>query len=405
MNSLEGIKLQYGIVGNDAKLNSALDIAIKAAPTDLSVLVTGESGVGKEFIPKIIHANSKRKHSKYISINCGAIPEGTIDSELFGHEKGSFTGAIGSRKGYFEEVDGGTIFLDEVAELPLTTQARLLRVLQDKEFIRVGSSEVKKVNVRVIAATNVNLKDAIERGKFREDLYYRLNAISIEVPPLRERGGDISLLFRKFASNFATEYKMPKIELTESAKTLLRSYRWPGNVRQLQNVVGRISVLEECREIDRATLEKYLPNDGLIMHPTISGTSEQDTSELKSKIELLYQIVFKLSEDLENLKKEIRGEAIDSKTGVKALTEPKQDVIISNPDKDEADDLYFTEIEEIRGVDEQKVALENDLSIQNVNKDLIKQALAKHGGKRGPAAKELGISERTLYRKIKEWNI
>ena len=386
---LNQIKQRFGIIGNDEALDRAIGIARQVAATDLSVLITGESGVGKEVIPQIIHNNSPRKHGVYIAVNCGAIPEGTIDSELFGHEKGSFTGATDTRKGYFEEADGGTLFLDEVAELPLSTQVRLLRVLQTGEFIKVGSSKVQKTNVRVIAATNVNLLRAIQAGKFREDLYYRLNTVPISVPPLRERKGDIYLLFRKFALDFADRYMMPVIRLTPDARTMLENYRWPGNVRQLKSVAEQISILEHDREIGAATLAKYLPDTAAALPVRISDT--RPDADYAAERDLIFKILFKLRQDVDELKS---GIATSSREEAPVIEPPAPSIIIK------PEDVRSVE-QEVEQLQEEVHALEN-VSIHDVNAELIKRALAKNGGRRKDAARDLGISERTLYRKIKE---
>ena len=369
------IKQRFGIIGNNADLNRAIEVAYQVAGTDLSVLVTGESGVGKEVIPQVIHHNSPRKHKDYIAVNCGAIPEGTIDSELFGHEKGSFTGAIETRKGYFEEADGGTLFLDEVAELPLATQVRLLRVLQTGEFIKVGSSKVQKTNVRVIAATNINLRRAIAAGKFREDLYYRLNTVPINIPPLRERKEDIHLLFRKFALDFADRYLTPTIKLTPDAVELLEAYRWPGNVRQLKSVAEQISVLEHNRIISAEVLATYLPADKTEELPVKSSEAGAD---YLSDRDIIFKILFQLRQEVDILK-----ERLENGTPTTVASQPQ----------------LMIHSEDVRSIEE-----EPDFSIQTVSNDLIRKALEKHGGRRKDAARELGISERTLYRKIKEMN-
>ena len=407
---LQSIKQRFNIIGDDPILNRALDIATQVANTDLSVLVTGESGVGKEVIPQIIHTNSVRKHGAYIAVNCGAIPEGTIDSELFGHEKGAFTGANDTRKGYFETANGGTIFLDEVAELPLTTQVRLLRVLQTGEFIKVGSSKVQKTDVRVVAATNINLPYAIRQGKFREDLYYRLNTVPILLPPLRERLQDIYLLFRKFALDFADKYKMPPVKLTPLAQNMLAQYRWPGNIRQLKNVAEQMSVLERERVIAPEILQKYLPIDGPDHLPVLNSNPAQSANaDYLSDRDILYKILFQLRQEVEQLKEQIQlsgGGAVqpvhpapmNSNHPVPANPIPHRGEVepameIENMETEEAEYSYAEEVKE------------PILSIPNVSADLIKKCLEKHNGKRKAAAQELGISERTLYRKIKELNL
>jgi len=368
------IKQRFGIIGSDYELDRAIEIARQVAGTDLSVLVTGESGVGKEVIPQIIHTNSPRKHNVYIAVNCGAIPEGTIDSELFGHEKGSFTGAIETRKGYFEEADGGTLFLDEVAELPLSTQVRLLRVLQTGEFIKVGSSKVQKTNVRVVAATNINLLNAISLGKFREDLYYRLNTVPIFVPPLRERKGDIHLLFKKFALDFADKYMTPSIRLTPEAVQFLEAYRWPGNIRQLKSVAEQISVLESNRQISAEVLAKYLPADSGSKLPVKTGDAGAD---YLSDRDIIFKILFQLRQDVDQLKS-----------------------LVSSVQDGQPVDIPVVQLLESHHLNEPQEP--EACSLQDASSELIKKALEKHGGKRKAAADELGISERTLYRKIKD---
>ncbi len=399
MTDLTSIKNRFGIIGNSEALNRALEVALRVAPTDLSVLVTGESGVGKEFFPQVIHAYSARKHNKYIAVNCGAIPEGTIDSELFGHEKGAFTGAVEARKGYFEEADGGTIFLDEVAELPHSTQVRLLRVLQTGEFIRVGSAKVQKTNVRVVAATNTNLQDAIQAGRFREDLYYRLNTVPIQVPPLRERKEDIFLLFRKFAADVAAQYRMPAISLDPEARQMLENYYWRGNIRQLKNVAEQISAIEEARLITPAILTKYLPAQSQ------SGASTSMSTALHSgpgdgvsfERELLYKVLFDLQADVNDLKRMLtelmqRAERPAEPTKDLAGLLPASAHSIASPD--------YTESEEV--VDEQP---SRELTKAEVRREQILRALRRNNGRRREAAAELFMSERTLYRKIKELGI
>lgn len=388
---LNEIKNRFGIIGNDPRLNSAIDTAVQIAGTNLSVLITGESGVGKEVIPKIIHAFSPRKHNNYIAINCGAIPEGTIESELFGHEKGSFTGANEARKGYFEAADKGTIFLDEVGELPLPTQARLLRVLESGEFIRVGSSKAQKTDVRVIAASNINFMHAIREGKFREDLYYRLNAVPIYIPPLRERKGDIHLLFMKFALDFADKYKMPAVRLEADARTQLEAYRWPGNIRQLKNVAEQISVLESNRQISADVLKKYLPVDepnSLPVRNCDSGTA----GNIQDR-DIIFKMLFQLREEVDELK---------SMVGRPDSNVPEIPQVHALPAKlsDMPDFSIVVPSAEVVPVKE-----ETPLTIHDMNDDMIRKALEKHEGRRKAAAAELGISERTLYRKIKELKI
>lgn len=392
------VKQRFGIIGSNGQLDNAIGVALRVAPTDLSVLITGESGVGKEFFPQIIHAYSSRKHKNYIAVNCGAIPEGTIDSELFGHEKGSFTGAAESRKGYFEIADGGTIFLDEVAELPLTTQVRLLRVLQTGEFMRVGSSKVQKTNVRVVAATNVNLHAAIKNGNFREDLYYRLNTVPITLPALRERKEDINLLFRRFCLDVASQYSMPNIVLTEDAKRILESYRWPGNIRQLKNVAEQISVIETKREIDAATLRRYLPSESEKVE--ISQFKAGDQSGNTDR-ELLFTVLYDLRKDILELKKmvtQLAGEVPQSVVenfNPHALLNPAP-VQLALPRVEQNED-YDTNVEVIETNDY--------LTKEEHQREAIIKALEKHKGRRKDAAKELFISERTLYRRIKELGI
>jgi transcriptional regulator with PAS, ATPase and Fis domain len=412
MTDLQNIKQRFGIIGNYIGLNRAIDIALQVAPTDLSVLITGESGTGKEVFPQVIHNYSARKHGQYIAVNCGAIPEGTIDSELFGHEKGSFTGATDSRKGYFEVADGGTIFLDEVAELPLSTQVRLLRVLEAGEFIRVGSSKVQKTNVRVIAASNADVSASIENGKFREDLFYRLNTVPIKIPSLRERGEDILLLFRKFAVDFAEKYRMPSIRLTREAQNMLTNYTWPGNVRQLKNITEQISIIESEREINAETLKNYLPDYLGVKLPAIFRKPEDKA--FSSEREILYKVLFDMKSDMHDLKKlvldmiqkggsdiafhEDNSRAIKNLFGESKIEENNDQVhdktVVDFPVRPLRNDIQDTE--EI---------VEESLSLSDKEVELINKALEKHKHKRKMAAKELGISERTLYRKIKEYGI
>lgn len=413
--TLQQIKQRFEIIGDSPLLNRAIDIAMQVAPTDLSVLITGESGTGKEIMPQIIHQLSSRKHGPYIAVNCGAIPEGTIDSELFGHEKGSFTGAHEARKGYFEVANGGTIFLDEVAELPTQTQVRLLRVLETGEYIRVGSSKVQKTNVRIIAATNVNIPNAIQKGRFREDLYYRLNTVPIILPALRERKEDIHLLFRKFATNFADKYKMPPIKLNNEAIVVLTNYYWPGNVRQLKNVAEQISVIEQTRDIDVPTLLKYLPNyENQQKLPSIVKSDESlgDMSER----EILYKLLFDMRKDLTDLKKlvlgmiqtgEISPSFKESNAGIiKSLyNEISTGNIVPNEQTIPLPASGFHTIDNDIEDQETHEITEETYSLTETEKEFIKKALEKHRGKRKNAAKELGISERTLYRKIKEYDI
>jgi transcriptional regulator with PAS, ATPase and Fis domain len=403
------IKQRFGIIGNSPSLMRAIDIAVQVAPTDLSVLITGESGVGKEMMPQIIHQYSTRKHGTYIAVNCGAIPEGTIDSELFGHEKGSFTGAYESRKGYFEVANGGTIFLDEVAELPLSTQVRLLRVLETGEFIRVGSSKVIKSNARVIAATNVDITHAIQHGKFREDLFYRLSSVPIEIPPLRQRREDIPLLFRKFAVDFADRNRMPPIALTEDATEILSNYRWPGNIRQLKNIAEQISIIEEKRLITQDVLRTYLPDYYESKLPAILDSVDQKT--FATEREILYKILFDMRNDMNELKKfvhESGHKAVNDQEmhagGAHVIPKFVHDVepIMTEEKPSRKYDIQRDTSEEIQDTQE---ILEESLSLSDKEIELIRKALDKHHGKRKHAAGELGISERTLYRKIKEYNI
>jgi transcriptional regulator with PAS, ATPase and Fis domain len=409
--STQNIKQRFGIIGNDPVLNRSIEKAMRVSPTDISVLVTGESGVGKESFPKIIHQLSHRKHNKYIAVNCGAIPEGTIDSELFGHEKGAFTGANSARKGYFEVADGGTIFLDEVGELPLTTQVRLLRVLENGEFIKVGASEVQKTNVRIVAATNLDMEKAIQKGKFREDLFYRLSTVEIKIPPLRNRKEDIHLLFRKFASDFAKKYNMPTIRLDENAQNLLNAYRWNGNIRQLRNVAEQLSVLEEKREVSNQLLKHYLPDFNSSLPALINKSNS--SNDFSNEREILYKILFDMKKDLNDLKKitdHLKSE--DHKSSFKeneinafenlqsSIDSQKSAEII---DFNEKDPTFNSNIDKYHFAEEIKE--EETLSIHDKELELIKKALERNNGKRKAAAIELGISERTLYRKIKQHDI
>jgi len=418
MDTVQSIKQRFEIIGNDPKLNRAIEKAIQVAPTDISVLVTGESGVGKENIPRIIHALSHRKHGKYIAVNCGAIPEGTIDSELFGHEKGAFTGATGTREGYFEVADGGTIFLDEVGELPLTTQVRLLRVLENGEFIKVGSSHVQKTNVRIVAATNVNLFHAIEKGKFREDLYYRLSTVDIHLPPLRDRKEDIHLLFRKFVADFASKYKMPPLKLDENAIQLLQKFRWSGNIRQLRNVAEQISVLETNRDITAETLQSYLPTEGSNL-PSVIKDKKND-SDFNTEREILYKVLFDMKSDLHDLKKltlELMQNGSSkvqetNKTLIKKIYGQKEDDSEIDFEEDPGTSLITTQNRE-QDYQEQNnnyllaetIEEEEVLRLEQKEIEMIKKSLEKNKGKRKAAADELGISERTLYRKIKQFDL
>ena len=399
-NELLTVKQQFGIIGNTDALNTAIEIALRVAPTDLSVLVTGESGVGKEFFPKIIHTHSARKHNKYIAVNCGAIPEGTIDSELFGHEKGSFTGAIDSRKGYFEEADGGTIFLDEVGELPISTQVRLLRVLQTGEFMRVGSAKVQKTNVRVVAATNNDLMRAIAEGRFREDLYYRLNTVPIAVPALRERKGDIHLLFRKFASDVAVQYKMPAIVLDEGARILLENYHWRGNIRQLKNVAEQISAIEQSRNITADILRRYLPNEEYSVR-TISGGNES-YENMATERELLYKILFDMRNDINDLKRMMTEAMMGRSTTPQPAPTPQHEIAGLLPERREVVAPRYEYEDMVEVVDDLPT---RELTKDDVQRDQILQALQHNGYRRKEAAKELFISERTLYRRMKALGI
>ena len=412
MRDLQNIKQKFGIIGNYESLNRAIDIAVQVAPTDLSVLITGESGTGKEVFPQVIHSFSTRKHGSYIAVNCGAIPEGTIDSELFGHEKGSFTGATDSRKGYFEVADGGTIFLDEVAELPLSTQVRLLRVLETGEFIRVGSSKSQKTNVRVIAASNVDVPTAIEKGRFREDLFYRLNTVPIRIPSLRERGDDIFLLFRKFAVDFAEKYRMPSIRLDHDARNILQNYSWPGNVRQLKNITEQISIIESERDIKASTLKPYLPDyDGIKLPAVIKRDDERAFS---SEREILYKILFDMKGDMNDLKKLVydliqHGDIdapfteANSKVIKNLFREAKAEGSV--PKVVDADTVDFQQRQARNDIQDTEEILEESLSLADKEVEMITKALDKYKGKRKLAAQELGISERTLYRKIKEYGL
>lgn len=422
MENVQAIKQRFEIIGNDNKLNRALEKAVQVAPTDISVLVTGESGVGKESIPKIIHSLSHRKHAKYIAVNCGAIPEGTIDSELFGHEKGAFTGATQTRRGYFEVADGGTIFLDEVGELPLTTQVRLLRVLENGEFLKVGSSQTQKTDVRIVAATNVNMFEAIKKEKFREDLYYRLSTVEINIPPLRERKDDIHLLFRKFASDFGKKYKMPTIRLQNDAIQLLLKYRWPGNIRQLRNIAEQVSVLEEGRNISMATLNGYLPSAANTNLPAVIG-QEKKESDFSNEREILYKVLFDMKGDLNDLKKltlsllknndtekvQEENETLIQKIygddkEVETLEETPLEVL-HLPQPIEEQPIIQRETQDDRYHFAEEIEEEETLSLQDKEIELIKKSLARNRGKRKAAAAELGISERTLYRKIKQYDL
>lgn len=416
MESIQAIKQRFEIIGNDPKLNRAVEKAMQVAPTDISVLVTGESGVGKESIPKIIHALSHRKHGKYIAVNCGAIPEGTIDSELFGHEKGAFTGANQSRNGYFEVADGGTIFLDEVGELPLTTQVRLLRVLENGEFIKVGSSKVQQTNVRIVAATNLNMFEAIKKERFREDLYYRLSTIEINLPPLRDRKEDIHLLFRKFAADFALKYKMPTVRLEDDAVEVLLNYKWGGNIRQLRNIAEQISVLEQKRSISSKDLKSYLPDIGSNLPAVIAD--KKKGADFSNEREILYKVLFDMKNDLNDLKK-LTMELMESGNHKKVQEEQEgliqkiygdeEDIESEEMEDEEMEVLQISQNQQENKKDKyyfaEEIEEEETLSLQDKELELIKKSLERHSGKRKTAAEELGISERTLYRKIKQYNL
>lgn len=419
METVQAIKQRFEIIGNDPKLNRAIEKAIQVAPTDISVMVTGESGVGKENIPRIIHSLSHRKHGKYIAVNCGAIPEGTIDSELFGHEKGAFTGATSTREGYFEVADGGTIFLDEVGELPLTTQVRLLRVLENGEFIKVGSSQVQKTNVRIVAATNVNLFNAIEKGKFREDLYYRLTTVEITLPPLRERNEDIHLLFRKFVADFAHKYKMPPLRLDDDAVQLLQKFRWNGNIRQLRNVAEQISVLETNRDITLATLKSYLPTEGTNL-PSVINDKKKD-SDFSTERDILYKVLFDMKSDLNDLKKLTLELMKNGSSKVQDINPNLIQKIYGSQENDSEidfeeeprtavmtpatrEDNYHIQ-DDNNYLDAETIEEEEILRLEQKEIEMIKKSLEKNKGKRKAAADELGISERTLYRKIKQFDL
>ncbi|NLN33254.1 MAG: sigma-54-dependent Fis family transcriptional regulator [Flavobacteriaceae bacterium] len=415
MDNLTTIKQRFSIIGNDPGLNRALEKAIQVAPTDISVLVSGESGVGKEFIPKIIHSQSARKHNNYIAVNCGAIPEGTIDSELFGHEKGAFTGATTTRKGYFEVADKGTIFLDEVGELPLPTQVRLLRVLESGEFMKVGSSEIQKTDVRIVAATNVKMEEAIQKGKFREDLYYRLNTVQIDMPALRDRKNDIPLLFRKFASDFATKYRMPPLELTPEAIQYLVNYPWPGNIRQLRNFAEEISVVEKERTVSLEKVQSYLPYQNSL--PILVNSDKSGNSSDHLEREILFKFLLEMKQDLNDLRS-LTLDLIHNKENISSGNQDILQRVIREKDTAETDfsqlkfypkedtqtsiiqdyDFDESDFEEVKEQDE-------SLSLQDKEKEMIQKALEKHKGKRRSAADELGISERTLYRKIKQYDL
>ncbi len=410
---VQKIKLRFGIIGNTYALTRAIDIAVQVAPTDLSVLITGESGTGKEVFPQIIHQFSARKHASYIAVNCGAIPEGTIDSELFGHEKGAFTGALSDRKGYFEVANNGTIFLDEIGELPLSTQVRLLRVLETGEFMKVGSSKVLKTNVRVVAATNINIPQAVKDGKFREDLFYRLNTVPIVMPALRKRREDIYLLFRKFAQDFAEKYRMPALRLNEGAQQILQAYRWPGNIRQLKNVTEQISIIEKERLITADILQNYLPASDEQMLPAIYKKETSDEKSFSSEREILYQVLFDMKKDMTDLKKLVfdlmqkDGDANDlqQKNAMlirKLYEDQEMDVVQHQAFSPSKVNVSHVDVPHIQDTEE---FVEESLSLVDKEMELIRKALEKHNGKRKHAAQDLGISERTLYRKIKEYDI
>ncbi|MBR5166736.1 MAG: sigma-54-dependent Fis family transcriptional regulator [Salinivirgaceae bacterium] len=408
---LQQVKQRFGIIGNTEGLNRAIERAIQVAPTDLTVLITGESGTGKENFPKIIHQYSSRKHGEYIAVNCGAIPEGTIDSELFGHEKGAFTGAHEARKGYFEVADNGTIFLDEVAEMPLPTQARLLRVLESGEFIRVGSSKVQKTNVRVVAATNVNVLEAVETGKFREDLYYRLNTVPIKIPPLRERVDDIHLLFRKFASDFADRFHMPTLTLTPEARAMLERFRWPGNIRQLKNITEQLSILEENRVITADTMRRYLPESENAHLPAVLGHADEQS--FASEREILYKVLFDMKNDMNDLKRLVR-DLMEQNGNHGELSKDHARIIQSiysgsktNFGNDDEPQIIITHNDNHKNqhIQDTEEFVEESLSLEDKEVEMIRKALQKHNGKRKYAAEDLGISERTLYRKIREHNL
>ena len=405
IQDIQSIKQRFKIIGNDPHLNRAIEIAVQVAGTDLTVLINGESGTGKDVFPQIIHQNSSRKHKNYFAINCGAIPEGTIDSELFGHEKGSFTGAIDTRKGYFEVADGGTIFLDEVGELPLATQARLLRVLENGEFIKVGSSKVQKTDVRIVAATNLDIPLAIEKGKFREDLYYRLNTVPIRIPSLRERKEDIRLLFRKFAVDCAEKYRMPALQLTPEATVMIENYRWDGNIRQLKNITEQISIIENERIITPDILKNYLPNNNMTSLPTLyKGSRDEETI---SERDLLYKVLFDMKNDIIELRKTVK-ELSENRINVQHITDnqnltPINATVISPIEEEEDTFVYVQDNDETEKTEAVKET--QSLSLEQTEKELICKALERHKGKRKDAAKELGISERTLYRKINEYKI
>lgn len=404
IEEVQKAKLQFGIIGNDPALLRAIDTAVQVAHTDLTVLITGESGVGKEFFPKIVHSNSVRKHGKYIAVNCGAIPEGTIDSELFGHVKGAFTGAVSERKGYFSEANGGTIFLDEVAELPLSTQARLLRVLENGEFLRVGSSEVEKTDVRIVCATNVNLPEAIAEGRFREDLYYRLSTVPINVPPLRKRGNDVLLLFKKFCLDFSVKYKVPKVELDEGARQAILAYSWPGNIRQLKNVAEQVSILELNRELNADVMSHYIPEERSNSLPMLASSRAGDKKNFESEREILYNVLFDMKRDIAELKNQMESLRAGHSSVVDNVQYYAAPHEVSMPQPQPAT-LHLQPAVHYEHVTNAEEYIEETLSLDDVEKKTILSALERNKGKRRNAAKELNISERTLYRKIKEYGI
>ena len=408
MPSAQDIKQRFGIIGSSTELDRAISKAMRVAPTDISVMVSGESGTGKEVIPKIIHQMSARKHGPYIAVNCGAIPEGTIDSELFGHEKGSFTGATTNRKGYFEVANSGTIFLDEVGELPLATQVRLLRVLETGEFIKVGSSKTEKTDVRIVAATNINMQEAIHKNKFREDLFYRLNTVQINLPPLRKRKEDIHLIFRKFAMDFAEKYRMPSVRLEDEAINLISSYHWPGNIRQLRNVTEQLSVVEESRMIDKETIKNYLPNNEIKTLPILHENSKENTTDFTER-EILYKVLFDMKKDIGDLKKltqKLMKESNGfSKENTQLINETFSDYNLLNEHHPILLESQINQSDKTQTIHAQEINSQESLSLQEKEIEMIKSALKKHLGKRKGAATELGISERTLYRKIKQYNL
>ncbi|MGN0068118.1 MAG: sigma-54 interaction domain-containing protein [Prevotella sp.] len=402
---LQKIKLRYGIVGNCDALNRALDVALQVAPTDLSVLIVGESGVGKEIIPRLIHDNSPRKCEKYFAINCGSIPEGTIDSELFGHEKGSFTGAIGESEGYFGTANKGTIFLDEVGELPLATQARLLRVLETGEYIRVGGQKIMKTDVRIVAATNVNMRKAISEGRFREDLYYRLNTIPIQIPPLRDRGNDILLLFRLFAMQMAEKYRLPKISLNEDAQRMMLKYKWPGNVRQLKNITEQMSVLSEKRDIDQETLRQFIPEDP--ESTQLAMIQQSGSHSYENEREIVFKILYDLKESVSDLKREMNGlrKQIDENRNLENVGYGRVMPTVTQGDKQITSIKMNTVQTQVEDIEAEEISETESLNLSDVGRQMLEKALERNGGNRKKAAQELGISDRTLYRKIKQYGL